>query len=74
MDTTVRSENTPSQSVYLKIPAVDWSLLKELVRKFGWQAETREELLNRFVNSRPSTPAISEEEILNEVKAVRYNK
>jgi len=37
-------------------------------------AETREQLLDRFVNSRSVNPAISEEEIMDEVKAVRYVK
>ena len=62
------------QGVYVNVPTVDWSLFKELVRKFGWQAETREQLLDRFVGSRPATPALTEEEIMDEVKAVRYAK
>lgn len=62
------------QGVYLNIPSADWSLLKELIRKFGWQAETSEQLLDRFVNSRPTQPALSEEDIINEVKAVRYGE
>ena len=62
------------QGVYVNVPAMDWSLFRELVRKFGWQVETREQLLDRFVSSRPATPAISEKEIMDEVKAVRYVK
>jgi len=62
------------QGVYVNVPVMDWSLFRELVRKFGWQVETREQLLDRFVSSRPSTPAISEMEIMDEVKAVRYAK
>jgi len=56
------------------VPAVDWSLFRELIRKFGWEAETREQLLERFVSSRPANPDISEDEILDEVRAVRYDK
>lgn len=52
----------------------DWAILKELIRKFGWKAETREQLLERFVKSRPSNPSISEEEIMAEMKAVRYKQ
>ena len=62
------------QGVYVNVPTVDWSLFRELIRKFGWQAETREQLLDRFVGSRPANPAISEEEIMDEVRAVRYAK
>ena len=62
------------QGVYVNVPDVDWSLFRELIRKFGWQAETREQLLDRFAGSRPAKPAMSEEEIMDEVKAVRYAK
>ncbi len=68
------TNNAQMQGVYVNVPAVDWSLFRELIRKFGWQAETREQLLDRFVGSRPATPSICEEEIMNEVNAVRYDK
>lgn len=62
------------QGVYVNVPAVDWTLFRELIRKFGWKIETREQMLDRFISSRPAEPALSEEEIMEEVKAVRYNK
>ena len=62
------------QGVYVNVPAIDWSLFRELVRKFGWHVETREQMLDRFISSRPDSPAISEKEIMDEVKAVRYAK
>lgn len=62
------------QGVYVDVPMADWSLFKELIRKFGWQTRTKEDVLNQFVNSRPEQPALSEEDIMNEVKAVRYPK
>lgn len=62
------------QGVYVNVPNVDWSLFRELVRKFGWQVEPREQLLDRFISTRPDNPAISEEEIMDEVRAVRYAK
>ncbi|MBO7098303.1 MAG: hypothetical protein IKQ51_11485 [Bacteroidaceae bacterium] len=62
------------QGVYVNVPAVDWSLFRELIRKFGWKIETREQMLDRFISSRPAEPTLSEEEIMEEVKAVRYDK
>ena len=64
--------STTFQGVYVNVPVADWSLFRELIRKFGWQAETREQQLDRFVSTRPAEPVLSEEEILDEVKAVRY--
>ena len=58
----------------MNVPLADWSLFRELIRKFGWQSETREQLLDRFIASRPTEPEISEEEIMDEVKAARYAK
>lgn len=66
------TNGTTLQGVYLNVPTADWSLLKELIRRFGWRAETREQMLDRFVNNRPAEPALSEEEIMDEVRAVRY--
>lgn len=66
--------NATMQGVYVNVPSVDWSLFRELIRKFGWQAETREQMLDRFINSRPAKPMLSEEEIMDEVNAVRYDK
>lgn len=62
------------KGVFLNVPMSDWSLFSELIKKFGWQAETKEKMLDRFINSRPSTPTISEEDIMNEVRAARYTK
>ncbi|MBR1513217.1 MAG: hypothetical protein IJ622_02870 [Bacteroidales bacterium] len=66
--------NTATQGIYLDVPMADWGFLKELIRRFGWQAETREQLLERFVKSRANSPTLSEEEILEEVMAERYGK
>ena len=65
---------TNTQGIYLNVPMTDWVLLKELIRKFGWQAETKEQLLDRFVKSRSKNPSLTEDEIMEEVNAVRYKK
>ena len=63
-----------TQGIYINVPMTDWVLLKELIRKFGWQAETREKLLERFVKSRSDKELLTDEEIMEEVNAVRYGK
>ena len=68
------ASNTATQGVYINVPKNDWPLFRELIRKFGWKAKTREQLLDRFVSSRPSDADISEEDIMDEVKAIRYSK
>ncbi len=72
METT--TNNSRLQGIYVNVPQSDISLFNELARKYGWQTETRDQLLNRFLSSRPAMPKISEEDIMNEVKATRYNQ
>jgi len=67
-------ENTMSKEVVLNVPMSDLGLLNELINKFGWQIETREQMLEKFVKSRPKKSPLSEEEIMNEVHAIRYSK
>ena len=64
--------NVAIQGAYVNIPIADWKFFKEFVRKMGWEVQTREELLDSFVESRPAQSPLSEEEIMEEVKAVRY--
>jgi len=71
---TYSNGNAAMQGVFLNIPVSDWTLLKELIRKYGWQSETPEQLIDRFCSSRPQQPMLSDEEIMDEVNAVRYGK
>lgn len=73
MKTTMLTVAT-SQGVYLNIPRTDWNLLTELARKFGWQTQTSEQLLDNFIAGRPKVEDMSEEDIMDEVRAVRYAK
>ena len=61
------------QGAYINIPISDWKFFKELVKKMGWEVQTREELLDSFIESRPEKSSLTDEEIMNEVKAVRYS-
>ena len=63
---------TMTEGVYLNIPRADWTLLQELVSRFGWQSQTREQLLEEFMGTRPQNIDLTEDDIMNEVRAVRY--
>ena len=65
--------NPTIQGAYINIPLSDWKFFKELVKKMGWEVQTREELLDSFIESRPEKSTLSDEEIMNEVRAVRYS-
>ena len=63
--------NPTIQGAYINIPLSDWKFFKELVQKMGWEVQTREELLVSYIESRPEKSSLSDEEIMNEVRAVR---
>ena len=65
--------NPTIQGAYINIPLSVWKFFKELVQKMGWEVQTREELLDSFIESRPEKSSLSDEEIMNEVRAVRYS-
>ena len=65
--------NPTIQGAYINIPLSDWKFFKELVQKMGWEVQTREELLDSFIESRPENSSLSDEEIINEVRAARYS-
>lgn len=63
-----------TKGIYLDVPEKDWALFNELIRKFGWRTRTKEQVLERFIATRPKKPLLSEEDIMAEVNAVRYAK
>ena len=65
--------NPTIQGAYINIPLSDWKFFKELVQKMGWEVQTREELLDSFIESRPEESSLTDEEIMNEVRSVRYS-
>lgn len=66
---------TRLQGVYLDVPQSDLKFLREFAGKMGWKIETRESLLENYIISRPQKPPrLTEEEIMAEVKSVRYEK
>lgn len=65
---------TTIQSVYLNIPKADMKFVKELAKKMGWSIETKESLLKNYISRRPTKVELSDEDIMEEVNAVRYRK
>ena len=61
-------------NVRLNIPKSDMRFFRELVTKMGWDADTKESALQKYIASRPKNVKLSDEDILSEVYAVRYKK
>ena len=46
----------------------------ELAKKMGWSIETKESLLKNYISKRPTKVELSDEDIMEEINAVRYRK
>ena len=67
MDSTLRG-------VYINVPQADMKFLKELVKKMVWTVERKESLLKKNISKRPSKVDLSDDDIMEELKAVRYKE
>ena len=67
-------DTTMNQGVFLSIPKSDIKFFKELAKKMGWDIGIREDFLKDYIASRPKRVNLSEEEILAELNAIRYEK
>ena len=67
-------DTTMNQGVFLSIPKSDIIFFKELAKKMGWDIDIREDFLKDYIASRPKRVNLSEEEILAELNAIRYEK
>ena len=57
--------------VVLSIPTEEINFISLLAKKMGWKMETRDSLLNKFVQSCPKNVDITDQEIQDEVNSVR---
>ena len=67
-------DTTMNQGILLSIPKSDIKFFKELAKKMGWDIDIREDFLKDYIASRPKRVNLSEEEILAELNAIRYEK
>ena len=67
-------DTTMNQGGFLSIPKSDIKFFKELAKKMGWDIDIREDFLKDYIASRPKRVNLSEEEILAELNAIRYEK
>jgi hypothetical protein len=70
---TIMSQ-TALQEIYLNVPQTEVGFITALAKKMGWEIETKEDLLRKYIASRPENVDLSDEEILSEIKEIRYSK
>ena len=56
------------------ISQADVNFFEELAKRMGWAFKTKESILDRFIQTRPKNVDLSDDEIMEEIKAIRYTK
>ena len=60
--------------VVLSLPNGELDFLTMLASKMGWGLKTKKDLINKFVDLCEKNSEMSDDEIMAEVEAVRYQK
>lgn len=64
-------QETDMEDLVLSIPAQDAAFVETLVQRMGWTMRRRRTSVERFINSCPQTPQMTDEEIQAEINAYR---
>ena len=59
------------EDLVLTIPMQDAAFIETLAKRMGWTMRRRRTSIERFINSCPKTPQMTDEEIQTEINAVR---
>ena len=62
------------EDLVLSIPVQDVAFIETLVQRMGWTMRKRRTSVERFINSCPKSPQMTDEEIQAEINAVRYGE
>lgn len=62
------------EDLILSIPVQDAAFIETLVQRMGWTMRKRRTSVERFINSCPKSPQMTDEEIQAEINAVRYGE
>ena len=59
------------EDLVLSIPIQDKALVETLAQRMGWTMRNRRTSVERFINSCPKTPQMTDEEIQTEIRKQR---
>ncbi|GHT35162.1 hypothetical protein AGMMS49574_23980 [Bacteroidia bacterium] len=62
------------ERISVNVPSADIMFFRYLANKMGWEVNTRQNLWDEFIKTSPKDVELSDEEIMAEVRAVRYGE
>ena len=66
--------NTVCEEVYVKVPQSDMVFFQLFAEKMGWSVNRKQDLWEKYIKNSPKNVPLTDEEIMEEVRAVRYAK
>jgi hypothetical protein len=62
------------EKIFVDIPQSDIRFFKLFADKMGWHINNRQNLWDEYMENSPKDIELSDEDIMNEVRAVRYGE
>ncbi len=62
------------EDLVLTIPSQDLGIMETLAARMGWTVRSKRSIVQKFIDTCPKKPMMTDEEIAAEVNAVRYGK
>lgn len=62
------------EELLVSIPFDDYTILEALALRMGWKIRSRRDSIEKFIQSCPKSPLMTDDEIAAEVNAVRYGE
>ena len=62
------------KGIYVNVPQAEYGFFKEFITKMGWKYEEKESILKSYLERKPKDSALTDEEIMDEIYAVRYKR
>ena len=66
--------NTTCEEVYVKMPQSDMMFFQLFAKKMGWLVSRKQDLWEEYIKNSPVNVPLTDEEIMDEVRTVRYAK
>ena len=68
------SRSSARERVFIDLPQADMKFLQLFASKMGWSVDKKQNLWDKYILNSPQNVDLSDEEIMEEVRAVRYGK
>jgi len=74
MATAILKRNRIAESIYVRMPQSDIRFFQQFAKKMGWVVENKQILWDNYIKNSPTNVDLTDDEIMEEVRAIRYAK